>query len=269
MNRIFIHDINDPRIEPYRNVRDPIMRRDRGKFMAESKQIVLRMFAAGLRAESVLTDEKRADELAAVVPADVPHYVITEEKMREMAGFAIHTGTLAIGFRPPETSLEQIMEQHPRQSPLPGVFLLCEKLKEPVNTGSMVRVAAAMGAAALVLGPESCDPFYRRAIRVSMGAVFKQPIARSTDLLADVRMLQQKYGVHCVATVLADDAITLPRFHHDGDVALLLGHEVDGLSRELIDAADSRVTLPMARGTDSLNVAVSAAVFAYHVMHMR
>ncbi|MFA7238072.1 MAG: RNA methyltransferase [Phycisphaeraceae bacterium] len=269
MNRIFIDDIADPRIEPYRNVRDPIMRRDRGKFMAESKQIVLRMFAAGLRAESVLTDEKRADELAAVVPADVPHYVITEEKMREMAGFAIHTGTLAIGFRPPEVSLAQIMEAAKPQAAGQSLLLLCEKLKEPVNTGSMVRVAAAMGATALVLGPESCDPFYRRAIRVSMGSVFKQPIVRSTDLLTDVRMLQQKYSVHCVATVLADDAIPLPGFRLKLPGALLLGHEVDGLSRELIDAADSRVTLPMARGTDSLNVAVSAAVFAYHLTHVR
>ncbi len=132
------------------------------------------------------------------------------------------------------------------------------------NMGSLIRISSAFGADAIILGPRCCDPFYRMSIRVSMGTVFSVPIVRSEDLLGDLASLQREHAFELTATVLDQDADPLDQANRKDRLAILFGNEANGLSVEVVTACDRRVTLPMKRGTDSLNVAIAAGIFLYH-----
>ena len=143
-------------------------------------------------------------------------------------------------------------------------LLICPDLINTQNLGAVIRSAAALGVDAMILGERCCDPFFRQSVRVSMGAVFTLPIVRSADLLADLRQLRDRWSVDLVATVLDPAAEPLPQARRSERLGLLLGSEDRGLGEPWLSACRRRVTLPMSRGTDSLNVAAAAAVFLYH-----
>ena len=103
-----------------------------------------------------------------------------------------------------------------------------------------------------------------QARRVSMGTVFTLPLLQSDDLLRDLRLLREQWGVQLAATVLDPDAEPLANAKRPAKFALLLGGEAQGLEPQWVQACDRRLTIPMQRGTDSLNVAVAAGIFLYH-----
>jgi tRNA G18 (ribose-2'-O)-methylase SpoU len=129
--------------------------------------------------------------------------------------------------------------------------------------GAMVRICAAFGVDAMVLGERCCDPFLRQAVRVSMGTIFRLPLVRSSNLLNDLRRFREEFGVELAATVLAEDAEPLDQATRPERFGLLFGNEAQGLDDQYVRACDRRITIPMRLGTDSLNVSVAAAVFLY------
>jgi tRNA G18 (ribose-2'-O)-methylase SpoU len=131
------------------------------------------------------------------------------------------------------------------------------------------RTAAAFGVDAVLLGPKSCDPLCRRALRVSMGGVLRVPFFRSTDLAADLKLLKQRWSVALAGTVLADEAELLPQVDWPDRVGLMLGNEFDGLEDQWLAFCDHRATIPMSPGTDSLNLGVAAGIFVYERMRGR
>ena len=286
-----IDTLNDPRLGHYRGLKDRRLAADSGRFLCESKRLVLRLLASGLPVDSVLVDERRAEEVLAHVPDDVPVYVVSRELMTRTAGFEIHTGVLAVGRRPKPLTIDGLGERFESQvsgskfregnpqaaSPTPQAppvtLLVAPIIKEPGNLGALIRTATAFGVDGLVIGPQCCDPFYRRAVRVSMGTVFRLPIVRCENLPAGLRRLHERWGVQLLASTLDEDAEPLheadrPGAKHDRPdrMALLLGHEIEGLDPALLALCERRITLPMHLGTDSLNVSVAAAVFCYHFM---
>jgi tRNA G18 (ribose-2'-O)-methylase SpoU len=256
-----IHDASDPRLDYYRGLRDRRLADARGRFIAEGKRLTERLIASTLTVESILVDDRRADEIIAIAPPEVPVYKASREVMAQLAGFAIHTGVLSVGMRPRNPTIDELVDD----ASGPITLMIAPMLKEPANVGAMVRTCAAFGVTGLIIGPQCCDPFYRRAVRVSMGTVFRLPIRRSEDLAADLHALRECHRVQCLATTLNDAELLhdMQRPRNDR-LALLLGHEVEGLEPELEALCDRRVTLPMHLGTDSLNVSVAAAVFCYH-----
>lgn len=257
---IHIDDVADPRLDHYRSLRDRVLRKDGGRFIAESHKVVHRMLGLGWPVESVLATPTRLAELQPKVPPTVPTYVIPNDMMTALAGFAIHTGVLAIGTRKPNPSLAELVTGGGGE---PMTFLVCSQLKETANLGAIVRIGAGLGATGLIVGPECCDPFYRRAIRVSMGSVFTLPVRRADDLATDLRELARQHGVSSYAAVLSDDATPLHAVRRARHAAIVLGHEVDGLPDDILAACSQRLTITMAHQTDSLNVAMSAAVMLY------
>jgi tRNA G18 (ribose-2'-O)-methylase SpoU len=143
--------------------------------------------------------------------------------------------------------------------------MICPEIANTENLGGLIRIAAAFGLDALILGPRSCDPFFRQAVRVSMGTVFKLPIVHSKDLPADLDRLRNEWRVQLIATVLHDDAAeSLAEMKPPPCFALLFGNEAQGLSDDVLQRCDRRATIPMQLGTDSLNVMVAAGVFLFH-----
>jgi tRNA G18 (ribose-2'-O)-methylase SpoU len=179
--------------------------------------------------------------------------------VNQIIGFKFHSGTMAIARRPRSPTIDEVIGDKPRV-----LIVVCPEIANTENLGSMIRIAAAFGADAMLIGERSCDPFFRQSVRVSMGAVFKLPIVRSRDIVTDLRSLRTR-GVELIATVLEELAEDLNGVTPPARMAILFGNEAQGLSREHVDLCDRQVTIPMKLGTDSLNVAVAAGVFLYHL----
>jgi tRNA G18 (ribose-2'-O)-methylase SpoU len=146
-------------------------------------------------------------------------------------------------------------------------LVVCEDIVDHTNVGALLRNAAGLGWDGVLLSPRAADPLYRRAIKVSMGAVFSLPWARLPDWHAAPAQLTEA-GFTTLALTLAEDAVDLATAAADlarrpRKVALLLGTEGAGLSQRWSSQASTRVTIPMAAGIDSLNVAAAGAVACY------
>ena len=218
--------------------------------------MVQRLLASRFPLESVLLAQRKVASIAPLVAPQTPLYVVPNAMIHQVVGFKFHTGVIACGRRAASPALTDVD---------PTTLVVCPEIASAANLGSIVRIAAAFSATAVVLGEQCCDPFYRQSIRVSMGAVFNLPLVRSDDLLRDLAWLRTQRSVELIASVLDEDAEPLARVTCKGNIALLLGNEAQGLGRKWTDACNRRVTIPMGPGADSLSVHVAAAVMLYHL----
>jgi tRNA G18 (ribose-2'-O)-methylase SpoU len=254
---IEVSDPDDPRLGDYRHLKERHLNAAGGRFVAEGERVVRRLLQSGLRVHSLLLTTPRLHTLRDLLdlpggPLPFPVFLATQAVIDAIAGFHIHRGCLAVGERP---------AARPVPAGARGIVVL-EDLVDVDNLGSVVRNAAAFGADAVLLSPRCADPFYRKAIRVSLGSVFNLPIIRLgrwPDDLDDLRL----QGFALVAAVLGGDATPLPGFTAPPRWALLLGAEGPGLSAGALARCAHRVTVPMSPGADSLNVATAGAVFLY------
>jgi len=258
-----VASLDDSRLWPYRNLKDKEIARHDRRFIAEGEQVVRRLLVSKLVVESVLLARRKLPALGPLIPPNVTAWVADDAVVHSIIGFEFHSGVMACGFRP-DTQLADL----PIPATGPVMLCICQRITNTENLGALIRISAAFGVDAMLLGESCCDPYFRQAVRVSMGSVFKLPIARSANLLADLARLRQEHHVASFATVLHPDATPLPAVQRPARAALVLGNEADGLDAPTIVACNQRITLPMRLGTDSLNVATAAAVFLYHFTHL-
>jgi tRNA G18 (ribose-2'-O)-methylase SpoU len=259
---IHIDSLDDPRLAVYRNLKDRELARENSgrRFIAESEHVVRRLLASSFAVDSVLLAQRCVDEINQIVPPSVPLYVVPDAMMHRVVGFKFHSGVIACGVRKTDTTLEQILPPIDQ----PSTIVVCPELANYENLGSLIRIAAALGADAVLLGERCCDPFYRLSIRVSMGSIFSLPMCQSQDIMKDMARLRTQWGYELIASVLDGDAEPLNTATRRRRIAILLGNEAQGLSRQEIAACDRRVTIPMSHGTDSLNVTVAAGIILHH-----
>src|SRR3954465_15493296 len=158
-----VSDPADPPLAPYREMKDRDLARHGPLFIAEGWQVVRRLLASDFACESILTSAKRVDEGETVAPAEVPVYVADAKVLDQVIGFKFHQGVLACGRRKPSPTLEEVCAGKDRLT-LAG----SPQIANTENLGTLIRIAAAFGVDAMVLGERSCNPFYRQSVRVSM-----------------------------------------------------------------------------------------------------
>jgi tRNA G18 (ribose-2'-O)-methylase SpoU len=249
-----VSDAADPRLDPYRNLKDRGLRAAGDTFIAESEPVVRKLLASDLSVCSILLTAGHLERLEGVLPPGVPVYLAPPRLLDAVAGFHVHRGCLALGRRPDTRLLPTGCR----------TVVVLEDLVDVDNVGACVRNAAAFGADALVLSPRSADPFYRKAIRVSMGSVFFLSILRCQVWPQDLRRLCQAHGLSLVGAVLGAGAVPLASFRWPQRSAILLGAESPGLSEGARAACDHLVTIPMAPGkADSLNVATASGILLH------
>lgn len=165
------------------------------------------------------------------------------------------------------TARKPIAEAATLLLPAPALVLAGFGIQDPGNAGAAIRSAAAAGATGILLDDRSADPWSWKALRASMGAVFHLPVMRSRDPLASLRDWQAS-GVTVVAAVPRNGA---PMYDVDltGSLAVLMGGEGSGLPAEVLAGVDARVSIPMSPATESLNVAVAAALMLYEAKRQR
>lgn len=256
-----ISDPDDPRLRDYRDLRDVQLRKDleaeHGLFLAEGEKVVRRAVESGYDARSFLMAPRWLDGLADVLQrSEAPCFVLSEDLAEQVTGFHVHRGALASLERRPLAPVEDV---------LAGArsVLVLEDIVDHTNVGAILRSGAALGFDAALLAPRCADPLYRRAIKVSMGAVFTLPWTRLPEWYDALPALSAG-GFTTVALTLADDAVPVEEAVAGLDrVALVLGSEGHGLSERWQDSADRRAIIPMHEGIDSLNVAAASAVACY------
>lgn len=277
-----IDDPADPRVTDYVGLSDADARRrvegtswddgpdgGFGFFVAEGALVIGHLVRSPYRVRSFLVTDRGLRALEPVLrdrgPSAVgaPVYLATQSVMEAVAGFNFHRGALAAADRRALPDPADLAAGARR-------ILLVEGVGDHENLGALFRNAAAFGVDAVLLDPTTCDPLYRRAVRVSAGHVLRLPFARLPDWPEGAFAALRAEGYEVVALTpspSADDVRDLRPEAAPRRRALLVGAEGAGLSAASLAAADRRVRIAMAPGVDSLNVATAAAI-ALHQWHL-
>ena len=266
MNVVEITDPQAPQLDVYARLTEAQLRSRRrpedGLFIAESAVVIGHALDAGYQPVSLLMERRQLegkDRPLAQRVGDVPIYVGEREVLSGITGYALTRGVLCAMRRPALPTVEQVCAGARRLAVLEGIV-------DAANVGAIFRSAAALHVDGVLLSPTCCDPFNRRAVRVSMGTVFQVPwtyleTQASHWPQAGLDRLHA-LGFHTVAMALSDQARSIddPQLLTWEKLAILLGTEGDGLAHATIAHCDDTACIPMSHGVDSLNVAAASAV---------
>lgn len=262
-----IDSLDLPELTPYRTMRrhhDHVLQRI---FVAEGDKVVRRLLDTPFTIQSVLMVEKWLPELKEKLAArheDIPVYVAPREQMEQLVGFTMYQGILAVAKFPEPPSLDVILAT----APSPRLFIALDGLADAENLGVIVRNSTAFGVHLLIAGETCASPYMRRAVRNSMGAIFKLPVIEPSSLVQTLQYLRSR-GVRCIAAHGHSKSQTLGQCDLSSDCCIVLGSEGNGISPAVLEVCDEAVAIPMANGVDSLNVANAAAVFLYEAASQR
>ncbi|WP_414672985.1 TrmH family RNA methyltransferase [Kribbella sp.] len=227
-------------------------RRRAARFLAEGPNLVEAALRRGLVSDVLVTESARAR--FAELLADVPLHVITDKAAKALSDTVTPVGLVAV-CRVPEVELADVLQAGPR------LVLIAVETSEPGNAGTLIRIADAMGADAVVLAGDSVDPYNGKCLRASAGSIFALPVLEAPELPALMAALRQA-GLTILATGL-DGELPLPEADLTAPTAWMFGSEAHGLSHDVASHADARVRIPMRGGAESLNVAAAAAICLY------
>ncbi len=259
---IEISDIEDPRIETYRDIRERDLVGRQGLFVAEGMAVVEKLAASAFHHPlSLLIASKRIDALRPVIALladDVPVYVAAQQVIDAIAGFPLHRGILAIGRRTGSLTAHDLLSACGARA----TVLMLVGIANHDNLGGIFRNAAAFGVSGVLLDADCCDPLYRKAIRVSVGATLLVPFARMARQDSPIDLLEghsfEPIALSPNGTRLLSDWRPAPR------AAIMFGAEGPGLSADLIRRAQS-IRIAMSGGFDPLNVATTSGIVLHHI----
>lgn len=265
-----LNDFQAPELDVYTRLTEHQLRSrlepEKGIFIAESPTVIDLALDAGCHPTSLLMERKHVTGIGAPVIArctalfgDIPIYTADDDLLARMTGFALSRGVLAAMKRPKLPTVAEICKNARRVAVL-------ENIVDATNVGAIVRSAAALGMDALLVTPSCCDPLIRRAARVSMGTIFRIPWTYIGDTPEDwpkngIDTLHA-LGFRTAAMALTDNSVSVadPRLKAEERLAVIMGTEGTGLTKETIALSDYTVKIPMYHNVDSLNVAAASAV---------
>jgi tRNA G18 (ribose-2'-O)-methylase SpoU len=280
MNFIEITDINASELDVFSRISETQLYRyyepEIGIFLAESANVILRALEAGYEPLSMLVEKERIEiEARPVFDAieklcgrdkleSMPIYTAESDIVTNLTGYTLVRGLWMVLRRKPEESVEEFCRDKKR------ITLLFD-IVNPTNVGALIRSAAALGMDGALLSYASVDPLTRRSARVSMGTVFQIPWTKATkeesEGISLIRQLQS-YGFKTVAMALTEDSTSVDsdEIRANEKLAVVMGTEGYGLPKDVIEACDYRVMIPMFHGVDSLNVAAAGAISYWELM---
>ncbi len=256
---IRITSLSQPELAPFAHLTEAQLRQAEGAdkeglFIVESPKVIHVALDKGYTPVSLLCEQKHINGDAASVISrcgDIPVYTGERKLLASLTGYTLTRGVLCAMRRPVQPSINDICKDASRIAVIHGVT-------DTTNIGAIFRSAAALGIDGVVLTTDTCDPFNRRSVRVSMGSVFLVPWTWSEHPLTTLNAL----GFRTVALALTDESVPIdhPPLMNQERLAIVMGTEGDGLPQESIIASDYVARIPMSHQVDSLNVAAAAAV---------
>lgn len=262
-----IDSLDLPEVAPYKAMRGQLQQREEGIFVAESDKVVRRLLESDFVIVSLLLPEKwyhRFKPLLDKRAEDIVVYLLEKPELEKLTGFTFFQGVLGVGKVPPPPSMESLLGNSPR----PRLLIGLQGISNAENLGCIVRNGAALGVHGLLVDRTSSSPYLRRAVRGSMGTIFRVPAIEKLNLVQTVPHLQ-KQGIRCIAAHPHADGRTLYETDFTSDCCIIFGSEGHGISPELLAVCDEAAAIPMTPGVDSLNVGSAAAVFLYEADRQR
>jgi len=192
------------------------------------------------------------------VASSTKQYSCSDLQFSRLSDLDTPQGILAV-VRQPAWDEADVLRQ-------PTVFgILGEKLQDPTNVGAIIRTAAALNVSALWLTPESADVYHPKAVRATSGALLALPIFIARDVSGLIRQGCQIFAAEATGkgTVPINEIRQVPR-----KLIFAVGNESRGLSGQLAKQATTRFTIPLSRGVESLNVAATVAIAAFHLSRL-
>lgn len=263
---IKIDSFSDPRLDVFVRLTGAQLRSklepEKGVFIAESPTVIEVALDSGCEPIALLTDERLINgSVEKIIKRceGVPIYTASKEVLEQLTGFALTRGALCAMRRPPMPSLDELLKNA-------RTVAVLENIADSTNIGAIFRSAAALGVDAVLVTPDCCDPLCRRAVRVSMGTIFRVPWGVIGEDHNDWRengpALLRKHGFKTAAMALTEDSVNIddPGLMAEERVAVILGTEGTGLSKTTIKNSDYTVMIPMANEVDSLNVAAAGVI---------
>lgn len=253
-----INSLDDPRVSMFASLTEGQLRSrldpEAAMFIAESPKVINVALDAGYRPVALLCEHRHIEgDAAAIIDRcpEMPVYTGSRSMLAELTGYTLTRGVLCAMRRPLERKLPDVLDGARRVAVIDAVT-------DTTNIGAIFRSAAALGVDAVLLTRQSCDPFNRRSIRVSMGSVFLVPWAWLEGPVSSLH----DFGFKTAAMALRSDSVNVddPALMAEPRLAIIMGTEGDGLASEVIEQADYTVCIPMAHGVDSLNVAAASAI---------
>ncbi|MBN2079767.1 MAG: RNA methyltransferase [Spirochaetes bacterium] len=244
-------------ISLYSNIRDRDLKGE-GIIVAEGRYLAGRLLASGLEILSILCSARMADEFRELTRERCPLHSVSDAEMEGIAGFHFHRGVMAAALRPAFITIEDFLAGHPGC----GNLSICPGLSHDENLGSIIRASAALGADGVIIGPRSCDPLSRRALKASMGAAFSLPIVMMDDDPGAFALLK-RHGFTIYGASTGEGSVPLGAVRPEEKRAVIFGNEAEGLPGETASLCDEIIHIPMHNDTDSLNVAVAAGIILY------
>jgi RNA methyltransferase, TrmH family len=229
-----------------------IVRRREARFLAEGPNLVEAALRRGLVSE-VFATESASARFGAMLTG-VPVHLVTERAAKALSDTVTPIGLVAV-CAVPDVALADVIADRPR------LMAVAVEISEPGNAGTLIRIADAMGAEAVVLAGHSVDPYNGKCLRASAGSIFSIPVVAEPDATQAVTAISAA-GLQVLATTV-DGEVSLDDAALDGPTAWLFGPEAHGLPSELANLATHRVHIPMPGSAESLNVASAASICLY------
>jgi len=214
------------------------------------------------RARSVFVragDDDAVQTLCAAVGESIPVYVLDAKTFDSIATTVTPQAALAVVDWHAAT-IDDLLFDH-------GPAIVLDGVADPGNVGTIVRVADAAGACAVFAGPRTADVTAPKVVRSAAGALLRVPVVTEMTTAAAIAALRAR-SVRCVGAV-ARGGISYDEFDWSGPVALVMGSEAHGIDGTVDALLDAEVSIDMAAGAESLNVAVASAVLAFEIRRRR
>jgi tRNA G18 (ribose-2'-O)-methylase SpoU len=264
-----VRTLDSSELQPYRTLRRAVEHIRQGIFVAEGEKVVRRLLESPIEVVSLLLTEQWLEDLRPALEGTsngkVKVWIAPKELLEAIVGFHLHQGVMAIGKIPQPVKLDDVLQ--PSSSPL--LLVALDGLTNADNIGVIVRNCTAFGVGALIVPKNSASPYLRRAVRMSMGAVFELPIVQVSRLPDTLKELRDRFGVRVIAADPKPDATSIKDADFHGNVCIVFGSEGWGISDEVLSACSERVWIPIAHGTDSLNVATASGIVLFEAQRSR
>lgn len=258
-------NIGKERIKDIRRLREPRERSEKGLFIIEGVHLLEEAVKEGVSIRELFYTARFEDTgagsrmLSSLRKMHVPMHQISENTMESISDTESPQGVLAV-VKQPEHTLDDLLKGK-------GPLIIACGLQDPGNMGTIIRTADAGGVSGVIATQNSVDVYNPKAIRATMGSIFRVPVVKVeylNDVLSDLR----KNGYQIAATTAKTKTSYLDADYRK-PTAFLIGQEASGLSKELIESADIKIFIPMREGVESLNAAVSASILIYEVVRQR
>lgn len=262
-----VSSLDLPELQPYRTLRRQAEHREQRIFVAEGEKTLRRLLETSFVLVSVLlTPEwfQIFEPILKIRPEEVRVFITEKSVVENLTGYTMFQGVLAVAKIPIARSLQEILEG----SPKPNLYVATDGVSNAENLGTLVRNCAAFSVQALFVSKTSSSPFLRRAVRSSMGGIFRIPVLEELDLVKTLSELRRQ-RIHCVAAHPHASGKILPDANLANNCCIVFGNEAHGISSEVLAICDDAVAVPMPASVDSMNVSSASGVFLYEAQRQR